>query len=52
MLVALLLCAFHASAMQTAVAKWVFSTGYDVEKQGTTATYTPNDLGWSAIANT
>ena len=40
------------AAEQTAVAKWVFSTGYDVEKDGTTAIYTPNDLSYSALANT
>jgi hypothetical protein len=51
-LILLLLCALNAAASKTAVAKWVFSTGYDVEKKGTTATYTPNTLGWSAIANT
>ncbi|MBR1448747.1 MAG: hypothetical protein IJ588_08405, partial [Prevotella sp.] len=48
----LLLCAMTATAAQTEVAKWVFSTGYDVEKSGTTAVYTPNTLGWSQIANT
>ena len=51
-LLLLLLCTVKASASQTAVAKWEFSTGYDVEKSGTTATYTPNTLGWSQIANT
>ena len=51
-LIIMLLCAMSASAAQTAVAKWVFSTGYDAEKQGTTVIYTPNTLGWSSIANT
>ena len=41
-----------AMASQTAVAKWEFTTGYDAVKQGTTVTYTPNNLGWSQIANT
>ena len=41
----------HATE-QTAVAKWFFSTGYDVEKNGSIAIYTPNDLGFSALANT
>lgn len=40
-----------AFASQSVAAKWFFSTGYDVAKSGTTATYTPNDLGWSQIAN-
>lgn len=48
----LLLFSQTAMASQTAVAKWEFTTGYDAEKQGTTVTYTPNNLGWSAIANT
>ena len=48
----LLLCSATASASQTTIAKWVFSTGYDAEKSGTTAVYTPNTLGWAAIANT
>ena len=48
----LLLFSQTAMASQTAVAKWEFTTGYDTEKQGTTVTYTPNNLGWSAIANT
>jgi len=52
LLLAMSLSAANAAAMQSAVAKWVFTTGYDVEKQGTTAVYTPNTLGWSQIANT
>ena len=52
MLMTLALCAGQAVASQTTVAKWVFSTGYDVEKQGTAAYYTPNTLGWNQIANT
>ncbi len=48
----LLLCTVSAHASETAVAKWVFTTGYDVDKSGSKATYTPNTLGWSAIANT
>ena len=40
MLLPLLLCTMHAVASQTVVAKWIFSTGYDVEKKGTTATTT------------
>ena len=51
-LLACLLSAQTAEAAQTAVAKWVFSTGYDVEKKGSTAIYTPNSLGWSQISNT
>ena len=51
-LLMLLLFSQTAMASQTAVAKWEFTTGYDAEKQGTTVTYTPNNLGWSAIANT
>ena len=49
---AFLLSSNSAMADQTAVAHWEFTTGYDVEKQGTTAIYTPNNLGWSQIANT
>ena len=30
----------------------MFTTGYEVEKSGTSAFYTPNTLGWSQIANT
>ena len=41
-----------ATAGQTAVAKWVFSTGYHVDKNCSIATYTPNTLGWSQISNT
>ncbi|MBR0037992.1 MAG: glycoside hydrolase N-terminal domain-containing protein [Bacteroidales bacterium] len=51
-LLALSACTMQAFAAQSAVAKWVFTTGYDVEKSGTTATYTPNTFGWSQIANT
>ncbi|MBR6716184.1 MAG: hypothetical protein IKI83_07030, partial [Prevotella sp.] len=51
-LLTLLLCAMRVAAVQTVVAHWEFTTGYDVEKSGTTAIYTPNTLGWSAIANT
>ena len=47
-----LMCASHAFAAQTTVAKWVFSTGYDAEKSGSTVTYTPNELGWSSLPNT
>lgn len=48
----LLICPATILASQSTVAKWVFSTGYDVEKSGSTATYTPNELGWGQIANT
>ncbi len=51
-LVVALACTLKTAAAQTTVARWVFSTGYDVEKTGNTAVYTPNTLGWSAIANT
>ena len=51
-LVWLLMNSMNAVASQSAVAKWVFSTGYDVTKSGTVATYTPNTLGWSQISNT
>lgn len=54
-MLALLACsgsALPVEAARTAVAKWEFSTGYDVEKTGSQAVYTPNTLGWSQIANT
>ena len=51
-LLTLLLSVMNATAAQTTVARWEFTTGYDVEKNGTTAVYTPNTLGWSALANT
>ena len=51
-LLVLLTTSLHASASQSAVAQWGFTTGYDVVKSGTTATYTPNTLGWSQISNT
>ena len=51
-LIAWLLCVMNAYAGQTAVAKWVFTTGYYAEKSGSTVVYTPNTLGWSQIANT
>ena len=51
-LVVLLQGALTATASQTAVAHWEFTTGYDVVKTGSTAVYTPNNLGWSALANT
>lgn len=51
-LLAALLSAADVSAAPTTVAKWVFSTGYDVEKKGSTAVYSPNTLGWSALPNT
>lgn len=51
-LLTLLLCTMKVAATQTVVAHWEFTTGYDVEKSGTTAIYTPNTLGWSALANT
>lgn len=47
-----LLSAADVSAARTTVAKWVFSTGYDVEKKGSTAVYSPNTLGWSSLPNT
>ena len=43
-----LLYTMKVAATQTVVAHWEFTTGYDVEKNGTTAIYTPNTLGWSA----
>ena len=48
----LLFFASEINASQTTVAHWEFTTGYDVTKSGKTATYTPNTLGWSKIANT
>lgn len=46
------LCALAAMAnQQTTVAHWEFTTGYDVEKDGTTVIYTPNNDGWTASAN-
>ena len=51
LMMAMLCSTVSAFASQSVVAKWFFSTGYDVEKSGTTATYKPNDLGWSQIAN-
>lgn len=51
LMVAMLSTTVTVFASQSVVAKWFFSTGYDVEKSGTIATYTPNDLGWSQIAN-
>lgn len=44
-------CVAHA-ASQTAVAKWVFSEGWDAETSGTTVTYTPDGSGWAALSNT
>lgn len=50
-------CLFAVGAMsavaaeQTTVAHWEFTTGYDVEKDGKTAVYTPNSEGWAATAN-
>ena len=52
LLFAAMLTAVNASAARTTVAHWEFTTGYDVEKSGTTAYYSPNVLGWSALANT
>ena len=43
-----LLYTMKVAATQTVVAHWEFTTGYDVEKNGATAIYTPNTLGWSA----
>ena len=51
-LIMALIYAENVAAARTAVAKWIFSTGYDVEKTGSVNVYTPNTLGWSAIANT
>ena len=51
-LLTLLLYTMKVAATQTMVAHWEFTTGYDVEKNGTTAIYTPNTLGWSALGNT
>lgn len=51
----MLMCVLYSMqvyAGQTVVANWVFSTGYDAEKSGSTVIYTPNTLGWSQIANT
>ena len=52
LMLTMLLCAMSVRASESAVARWVFSTGYDVEKSGTTSIFTPNTLGWSQIANT
>lgn len=38
-------------AAQTNVAHWEFTTGYDKKTNGTIATYTPNEDGWSGLAN-
>ena len=46
----LILSASYVSAEQSAVAKWYFSTGYSVEKNGVTAVYTPDSTVWSAIS--
>ena len=43
-----LLYTMKVAATQTVVPHWEFTTGYDVEKNGTTAICTPNTLGWSA----
>ena len=54
-MLALLACplfSLTATAARTAVAHWEFTTGYDVEKKGSTAIYAPNTLGWSQISNT
>lgn len=51
-LLAVLLWSVVSKAAQTTVAHWEFSTGYDVEKSGSTAIYTPNSTPWSEIANT
>ncbi|MDE5749414.1 MAG: glycoside hydrolase N-terminal domain-containing protein, partial [Duncaniella sp.] len=40
------------AAEQTTVAHWEFTTGYDEEKEGNQAYYTPNNNGWAASANT
>ena len=50
-MMAMLNTTISAFASQSVVAKWFFSTGYDVEKSGTIATYKPNELGWAQIAN-
>ena len=47
----LILSASYVSAEQSAVAKWYFSTGYSVKKNGVTAVYTPDSTVWSAISN-
>ena len=47
-LLLLAMCFTKLSATQTVVAHWEFTTGYDVEKNGTTAICTPNTLGRSA----
>ena len=41
-----------AAAVETPLAKWVFSTGYDSSTEGTVITYKPNNSAWTAIANT
>ncbi len=40
-----------SASEQTTVAHWEFTSGYDVEKDGNKAFYTPNTEGWAAIAN-
>ena len=52
LLLMLLLGTMNAAAIQTVVAKWEFTTGYDSEKDGTAIIFTPNTLGWARIANT
>ena len=52
LMLTMLLCAMSVRASESSVARWVFSSGYDVEKSGTTSIFTPNTLGWSQIANT
>lgn len=41
-----------SAADQATVAHWEFTTGYDQVKDGSTAVYTPNDDGWTALPNT
>lgn len=40
------------AAVQTTVASWVFSEGWDTESSGQVVTYTPDGSGWQSIGNT
>lgn len=48
---ALVAAAAAHGAEQTTAAHWEFTSGYDVEKTGSTAIYTPNSDGWAELPN-
>ena len=51
-LLSLLAFGIAGAAEQTAIASWIFSSGWDAESNGSVTTYTPDGSGWKQLSNT